>query len=416
MKEPFLAKHQLDALEKMHNGCILWGGTGSGKSRTGLYYYFMKQGGAIEPEYKWMENPKDLYIITTAKKRDSIEWAEEMAPFCLHTDPEQNYYNNKVVVDSWNNIQKYTNIMNAFFILDEDKVTGSGAWVEAFYKIAKQNEWIILSATPGDTWTDYIPVFIANGFYRNKTEFNREHIVWKSYLKYPAVDRYLDTERLVRLRKKVLVPMDYSTPAVSHHDYIYTDFEIPLYKDVIRNRWDPYKDEPIAQASSLCYTLRRVCNSDISRLVALCELFEKHPRMIIFYNFDYELDMLRELYFGDNVEKAEWNSHKHQPVPESESWVYLVNYNAGAEAWNCITTDTIVFFSQTYSYKTLKQACGRIDRMNSPFADLYYYHLLSRSGIDLAIRRALENKKQFNEMKFVGNSLDDVKTRFKEVA
>ena len=132
----------------------------------------------------------------------------------------------------------------------------------------------------------------------------------------------------------------------------------------------------------------------------MIELAEKHPRMIVFYNFDYELDILKHIYYGEDVEIAEWNGHAHQPVPTSEKWIYLVQYNAGAEAWNCITTDTIVFYSQNYSYKIMAQASGRIDRLNTPYIDLHYYHLKSRSGIDLAISRALKDKKKFNERKF----------------
>ena len=160
----------MEAVKKARNGCIFNGGVGSGKSRTGLFYYFKEQGGWIEgADYTPMKNPKDLYIITTAKKRDSLEWNSELAWYRLSTDPETNYYKNKVVVDSWNNIKKYADVQGAFFLLDEDRITGSGAWVKAFLKIAKYNDWVILSATPGDVWSDYWAVFVANGFYKNKT-------------------------------------------------------------------------------------------------------------------------------------------------------------------------------------------------------------------------------------------------------
>ena len=400
-KKPFLADHQKEAVTKMFSGCILNGGVGTGKSRTGLYYYCKQQGGDMDP-YVPMKNPKDLYIITTAKKRDSLEWQQEMLPFYLTTDEKKNiWYKNKVVVDSWNNITKYVGVKDAFFIFDEDRVTGSGVWVKSFYKITKNNEWIILSATPGDTWQDYIPVFIANGFYKNKTEFIREHVIYSRFTKYPKIDRYVNTGRLVRLRNKILIDMDVTRHTIPHHEDIYVNYQVSKYKDAMRNRWDPYKNEPIQQASGLCYVLRRIVNEDESRQMALMEILEDTPRAIIFYNFDYELDILMNLVQGADIDVAQWNGHKHQPVPDGDRWVYLVQYTAGCEGWNCIKTNTIIFYSQNYSYKVMQQASGRIDRLNTPYTDLYYYHLKSRSGIDLAISRALSEKKQFNEGKFV---------------
>ena len=403
MTKQFLYDYQYDAVERMKNGCILNGQVGSGKSRTGLYYYFKEQGGSIiDREYIPMKNPKDLYIITTAKKRDSMEFEGELAAFRMSSKPELNkMYGNKIVIDSWNNIKKYKDVYGAFFIFDEDRITGYGAWVKAFLNISRKNKWIILSATPGDCWNDYIPVFIANGFYKNKTEFQREHCIWNRYTKYPKVDRYVGQKKLMRLRDSILVDMDFKRQTIPHHEDIYVTYDKLKYKEVMKTRWDPYKNEPIQQASGLCYILRRIVNEDESRQVALLELFEKHPKMIIFYNFDYELDILRNLGYGDNVEIAEWNGHNHQPVPNGDRWVYLAQYTAAAEGWNCITTDTIVFYSQNYSYKVMQQASGRIDRLNTPFKDLYYYHLKSKSQIDIAIGRALSEKKQFNERKFV---------------
>lgn len=388
----------------MSNGCILCGDVGTGKSITSIAYYYIEQGGKVNTDkYVWMKKPpKDLYIITTARKRDTFEWEGELAWFLLSTDPEVNAYKNKVVVDSWNNIGKYVDVENAFFIFDEQRLVGSGAWVKAFYKIAKKNKWILLTATPGDSWMDYIPVFVANGFYKNKTQFVNEHVVYNWRNKnYPQIERFMNVRRLIRLREKILVDMVFERHTVRHVEDVYTTYDISAYKDAGRSRWDPFKDEPITNASGLCYVWRKIVNSSESRQTALLEIFEDHPKMIVFYNFDYELDILKGLYYGDNVEIAEWNGHKHQPVPTSDSWVYLVQYTSGCEGWNCIVTDTIVFYSQSYSYKVLAQAMGRIDRLNTPFRDLYYFNLKSRSGIDLAISRALREKKTFNEGHYV---------------
>lgn len=400
-----LYEYQLNAIQNMKNGCILCGGVGSGKSRTALAYYYLQEGGKTislsGSEYMPMRNPpRDLYIITTARKRDTLEWEGELSPFLLSTHRDVNLYSNTVVIDSWNNIKKYVDVSGAFFIFDEQRVVGSGTWVKTFLKITKKNEWILLSATPGDTWQDYIPVFVANGFYKNRTEFMREHVVYARFSKYPKIDRYINTGRLVRLRNNILVDMDFKRKTVAHHEDVYVKYDVTKYKDVMRRRWDIYKNEPIQQASGLCYVLRRIVNEDISRQVALLEIFEKHPKTIVFYNFDYELDILKGVYYGEKVEIAEWNGHSHQPVPRSDKWVYLVQYTAGCEGWNCITANTIVFFSQNYSYKVMEQAAGRIDRLNTPYTDLYYYHLKSRSGIDLAISKALSQKKKFNERKW----------------
>ena len=403
-EKPFLFPYQMEAVKKMRNGCILNGGVGSGKSRTGLYYYFKEQGGSIDPDYIPMREPKDLYIITTAMKRDTYEWLKELENYKMSVDPSRSQYKNKVVVDSWQVITKYENVENAFFIFDEDRVTGFGVWVKAFLKIAKKNDWIILSATPGDTWEQYIPVFIANGFYKNKTEFAREHIIYSRFTKYPKIERHVNTGRLIRLRNRILIDMDFDRKTEAHHEDIFCKYDSFKYKEVTKTRWDPYKNEPIQQASGLCYILRRIVNEDESRQKALLDLYKDHPRMIIFYNFDYELEILKNLDYGEDVEIGEWNGHKHQPVPFNRKWVYLVQYTAGCEGWNCIETDTMVFYSQNYSYKVMAQASGRIDRLNTSYKDLYYYHLKSRSGIDLAIARALNEKKTFNETRWVGRT------------
>ena len=402
-----LRDYQIDAISKMKTGCILNGGVGSGKSLTSLSYYYLKNGGDISflegGDYIPMEDPpKDLYIITTARKRDTLEWEGELSPFLLSVHNDKNAYSNKVVVDSWNNIQKYKDVKGAFFIFDEQRVVGSGAWVKAFLKISKFNEWILLSATPGDTWSDYIPVFIANGFYKNKTEFIREHVIYSRFCKFPKIDRYVNTGRLLRLRRQILIDMDFKRETIPHHEDIYVSYDVAMYKDITKRRWEIWKDEPITNASGLCYALRKVVNTHESRSEELLKIFKKHPKMIIFYNFDYELEILKNLDYGKGVKISEWNGHKHEPTPTTKSWVYLVQYTAGAEGWNCITTDTIVFYSQNYSYKIMLQSAGRIDRLNTPFTDLYYYHLKTRSGIDVAISKALRNKKKFNEKDFAG--------------
>ena len=400
-----LFEHQKDAIEKLGSGSILCGGVGSGKSRTAIAYYFLKEcEGKMKINgsggYAPMKNPKDLYIITTARKRDTLEWEQECCPFLLSTDSEVTS-GADVVVDSWNNIQKYKNVKNAFFIFDEQRVVGSGVWVSSFLKIVQNNKWILLTATPGDSWLDYIPVFIANGFYKNRTEFIKRHVVYSSFSKYPKVDRYIEVGRLIRLRNQTTVNMHFQKQTTAHDKTIITDFDKVKFNIAMVNRWNPYEEKPIRDISELCYIMRRIVNSDASRKSAIIELLSLHPKIIVFYNFNYELNILTELAKEPSFTYSQWNGHKHEQIPSSESWLYFVQYFAGAEAWNCIETNCIVFYSQSYSYKTMIQAAGRIDRLNTPYSDLYYYYLRSNSIIDMAIQKALVNKRNFNEHRFL---------------
>lgn len=382
---PELQAHQFKALTQLSDGKILWGGVGSGKSRVAVAYY--------ELEHRH----KDVYVITTAKKRDSKDWEGEFARIVVGKERNATILGT-LSVDSWNNIDKYSNISGAFFIFDEQRLVGSGKWVRAFLKIAKQNSWILLSATPGDTWLDYIPVFVANGFYKNRTEFKQMHVVYSSYTKFPKVERYLAVSRLVKNRNKILVHMRYKNETVRHSLMRQVDYNEDLVASVIKNRWHIYQNRPIRDIAELFGVLRRIVNSDPSRLQKIESLLEDHKKLVIFYNFNYELDILRRL--ESLVTVAEWNGHKHEEIPQTGSWAYLVQYVAGSEGWNCTETDTIAFYSLTYSYKIWEQAHGRIDRLNTPFTDLYYYTLRSRSVIDTAIWRALKAKKNFNAASF----------------
>ena len=399
-----LGQHQLEAVNKMHNGCVLVGRVGSGKSRAAIAYYIFKVcKGRVrvngQGHWQQMLEPRDLYIITTAKKRDDYEWLDECFPFEL-TEPSR--FPVHVIVDSWNNIKKYTKVYGAFFIFDEQRVVGSGVWVKSFLNIARKNQWILLTATPGDTWLDYAPVFVANGFYRNITEFKQCHAVYNRFAKYPKIERYMDQGILIKHKFDILVPMPIERTIKYRHMQITCDYSKPLYMQVWRDRWDPYDNAPIAETGKLFYLLRKVVNSDPSRINKVAEIASEHPRCIIFYNFDYELFALRELYDSIDIPYAEWNGHNHEEVPTTERWGYFVQYAAGSEGWNCITTDTIIFYSQNYSYKQMVQAAGRTDRLNSPYSELFYYHLKAPAPIDIAIARALNNKRNFNERDFLG--------------
>lgn len=386
-----LAPHQIKAIGEMKDGCILQGGVGSGKSRAGLAYYVLT------------EEHEDIYVITTAKKRDSLDWEKEAAAFGVGREREYSMAG-VLTVDSWNNIEKYKDVKNAFFIFDEQRLVGAGKWSKTFLKIARSNRWVMLSATPGDTWLDYIPVFVANGFYRNRTEFKREHVIYKAFTRYPVVERYVGVNRLVKLRNDILVHMPYARQTTRHAVNVWCDYDKEAMARISHGRWNFYEDKPIENVAEMFYLMRRVANSDPSRVRQLEQLTQKHQRLIVFYNFNYELDILRllgrTLWHDIDRPFAEWNGHKHQEIPDTDSWLYAVQFVSGAEGWNCTTTDATAFFSLPYSYKIWEQAHGRIDRMDTLYTDLYYYILRSKASIDFAIWRSLMSKQSFQVSDF----------------
>ena len=305
-----LGEHQRKAVNQLQNGNILCGGVGTGKSRTSLAYYICKVcEGRIDKKVT-ISKKVDLYIITTARKRDTKEWEAEMLPFLLGTDICP--IGVKVVVDSWNNIQKYVDVEGAFFIFDEQRVVGKGAWAKSFIKLSKKNQWILLTATPGDDWEDYIPVFIANGFYKNRTEFMRQHAVYNKFItKYPKVEGWSYERQLIRYRDSITVYMKYKKDTKPHTNYILAEYDRHTFKHVWKDRWNVFEDKPVENVSELCYTLRKVVNKDISRIDILKQVLEKRTKVIVFYNFDYELDILRQFAVDNKITYAEWNGHKH---------------------------------------------------------------------------------------------------------
>lgn len=376
-----LYSHQEEALGLLQSGKVLVGGVGSGKSRVGASWALSQA------------DPRKIVVITTARKRDSLEWEGEFAVFGVDCD--------EVTIESWNNVSRFSDYTDHVFIFDEQRVVGSGAWVKSFLKISKHNLWILLSATPGDVWLDYVPLFIANGFYRNRTEFSEQHIVWDRFAKYPKVKRYLNTGLLEARRRKILVPMPAERHTRRNRAYISMKYDKEMYDTIVKKRVDPWTGEPYKNAGGVCYGLRKCVNSNRSRVEHIRLLAKRRKKLIVFYNFDYERDIL--LTLRDEFTVAEWNGHNHETIPATDSWVYLVQYTAGAEGWNCIETDTIVFYSLNYSWKVLEQAEGRIDRINTPFTDLRYFYLFSESGIDSAIREAVRKKGVFNERIFAHN-------------
>lgn len=407
-----LGEHQIRAVKEMHNGCCVRGGVGTGKSRVALFYYWtqVSQGSVrVNGKGNWGPARKTipLYIITTAKKRDDsykrdLEWAEELSEFGFDTHVGSSFKQGiPVRIDSWNNIAAYSEVKDAFFIFDEQRLVGSGAWVKAFLKIAKANQWIVLSATPGDVWMDYAPIFIANGWYKNRTEFIRRHVVYNTYGGFAKIDHYVETRHLESLRRRVLVDMPYDKQTIRHIQNVIVDYDSDEYKRITVDRWHVQEKRPIRDVQEMFGLMRKLVNTNCSRYAALMQLMEKHDKLIVFYNFNYELDMLRILSLSCMMPKAEWNGHKHEEIPNTDHWLYLVQYTAGAEGWNCIETNAMVFWSLNYSYKINEQAKGRIDRINTPFKDLYYYIFRSNSSIDNAIAKAIAMKKSFNETSYL---------------
>lgn len=404
---PGLYKSQKEAMNKLHTGSVLCGGVGTGKSRTALAYFTLKECGGystFDGEHSCLRRPKPLYVITTARKRDGLEWEHEAAPFLISCSE---FSIVDFTVDSWNNIEKYASVKGAFFIFDEQRIVGRGKWSKMFIKIAANNDWIMLSATPGDVWLDYATLFIANGYFKNITQFYNEHCVFSRFVKYPKIDRYVGTRKLERYRSEILVTMEFEKEATRHEEWVKIGYDEAFYDQFYKERWNAYEQKPIINASQFCYLCRRVVNENDLRIEALSNILDRKRKAVIFYNFDYELVMILDFLDMTGYPYSQWNGHKHEMLPEGDRWAYVVQYSAGAEGWNCVTTDTVIFFSLNYSYRIVEQAQGRIDRLNTPYKDLWYYFLFTDAPIDQSIKHCLKRKKNFNEKAFTAKEIGE---------
>ena len=399
---------QIQAVRQLQNGSILAGGVGSGKTLTSLAWYLtsvcnaasFEKGGSLAK--KKVEGSPTLYVITTAKKRDSLEWEEEAARLGLSTDPACSFTGSSIVVDSWNNIGKSSDREHAVFFFDEQRASGSGRWVKEFLKITKKNTWLLLSATPGDVWMDYLPVFMAHGFFRTRTEFMEDHVIFDRFAKYPKVKRYIGEAKLQRLRRSILVEMPVERHTTRERETVYCDYDRDLYKWVVKNRMDPWTEEPLRDAGGVCRILRKVVSDNDWRSEQAKRILSSNERVIVFYNYNYELDRILAVAESLGLPTAQWNGHRHDAIPAESRWVYICQYTSAAEGWNCTSTDTVLFWSLNYSWRVTEQCEGRIDRLNTPYSRLKYYFLESHSSIDEAVRRSLSSKKVFNERAFVG--------------
>ena len=370
-----LYPHQEEALRKLKSGSILNGGVGSGKTLTSLVFY------------KKHFSDKKLYVITTAKKRDTGDWEEDAEKAGVTIE----------VVDSWNNIKNYIWLEDAFVIFDEQRVVGYSTWGKSFIHICRRNKWILLTATPGDSWIEYMTVFIANGFYRNKSDFIDQHVEFDQWVKYPKIKKYHNQGRLMQHRQHILVPMRFERKTTRHRKLIKSSYDHEAYEKILVKRWNIFEEKPIENASEMLQCLRKLVASDDDRIFNAKFFMDVYDKLIIFYNYNYEREILINIAEELGREYWQWNGHAHEELPDTDKWLYIVQYTAGAEGWNCITTNTILFYSLNYSYKITEQAEGRIDRLNTPFTDLEYYFLTSESQIEKDIYKAIKTKEKFNE-------------------
>lgn len=398
MKTP--RPHQRDAIRKISNGNVVVGATGSGKSLVGLVYYYTNiLEGSVEP-FRKPTKSVSLYIITTATKRDSLDWNSECAEFALSTNQEASVNGIKVVIDSWNNIKKYKDIRGGFFLFDEQKTTGYKRWSKIFIRIAKNNRWILITATPSDRWMDLLSVFIANGFYKNKRDFVNQHVTYNPYVKYPSITGYRNVNKLRILKKRIFVIIDYQSPSIIENKVISVDYDVDALTQIEKTEWNPFTDSPIINLSEFASVLRRSLNSHPSRINEAIRIRNTVKKLIVFYNFNFELEILKHGYSGIKI--GELNGHRHDALPVGSDWVYLVQYNSGNEAWECFTTNHMLFYSLNYSFRIMTQAKGRINRLTSGFNYMYYYYLVSNHWLDKGIQKALNKKRDFNNKEILG--------------
>lgn len=225
------------------------------------------------------------------------------------------------------------------------------------------------------------PMFRVVTGYKNVSEL-------KAKLKeYGAV--FAKAEEVIKLPEKKFIK-EYSTVSSD-------------YKKFMKDRVIKIDDKELTGDSTLSKRLyaRMLCSAyskdKISRLIDLVN--STSDRVIIFYNFNTELEALRKVLFDRPISIVNGQIKDLKAYENNDNSVTLIQYQAGAMGLNLQKANRIIYFSLPERSELFEQSKARICRIGQE-KQCYYHIMMCHKSVEEKIYECLLMRKDYTDELF----------------
>lgn len=394
--DSMLYNFQRQLLNSIEENYIIAADTGTGKTMMAIHHYLKHNTG--EP----------LLILAPPQKIKEGGWQRELDFVASHYNIEIPYdiISYGVLSKRWKEYKDWFLVMDeCHYVKNPTSQRGKAA-----INLTKQStNFLLLSATPSSNgWGDTIAYMIMFGYYKNKTQFLKEHAVYNriDYGNGPVnvVSDYRDQEKLQKLYQSFSIKLAKEDcldlpPLVFEKVHFKPSKEYNIIK---KDR--VLGEELFDNISKLQHGLRFYANQADKLKYTEMLLEGTEENVIIFYNYKQENEELKKIAKKLKKKVFEVSGSKTN-LPDKEKWtslknsVTIVQYQAGAAGIELQYANIVIFHTPTYSYQDYEQALGRAYR-NGQTKKVTVYQYITKNTIETSIYQALAAKKDFTEELF----------------
>lgn len=144
---------------------------------------------------------------------------------------------------------------------------------------------------------------------------------------------------------------------------------------------------------------RQLCNSKDKQQAFIDLINSINDRVVVFYNFDSELDTLKTLVKDRPIAEVNGHTNTEQIYHDNDNCVLFVQYQAGARGLNLQDGNKIIYYSLTLSSDLFEQSKKRIHRIGTKYP-CFYWILQTKDSVEESIYKSLNRQEDYNEELF----------------
>lgn len=394
-----LYEYQKKVIDKADSSWLFALGTGTGKTILSIHHYLKHYNG------------ESLLIIAPAQKVLEGGWDREVQRVA-------NFYNIQIQYDvmSYGVLAKKWNLYKGWFVIFDEchyvKNPTSQRGKAALNLTRISTNFSLLSATPSSNgWADTINYMLMFNFYRNKTQFIKEHAIHETKFfgqkQIKVIADWKDQDKLKMLYQSISTKLSkddcLDLPPLIFEDVYFKvskEYEIIRKKRVLETENGPIAYDTVMK---LQHGLRFYANQKdkLSYTEMLAE--STNENIVIFYYYQQEKDDLVKVLAKNK--KIYEVSGKVNHLPSRDQWdelkntVTLVQYQAGAAGIELQYCNLVIFYTPTFSFQDYDQALGRAYR-NGQTKKVTVYRYITKKSVEEHVYRSLAEKKDFTESLF----------------